>query len=630
MSIPLTYEALKKRVQMPTLQLMEEVGGIKVCTPKTENGVEIERRYAYRKSGNNKILAVAHCDFRDCGCDHCLWDEKNIVFSSRLDDRLGIAILLDCLPKMGLEYDLLLTDHEETSDSTAKDFAADIGKDHDYNWMFQFDRRGDDCVCYSYTEMKPKIEKHFKHAYGSASDISKMSDLEIGGINVGTGYHEEHKAYSYALVSEIVSQVTKFHAFYKEFADEKVVSKKFEYTGSHNYNNNVDSDTRSFGYYGNRHRDHDPEDIWQVGRGWVKPKVKHFLDASEGKKDFWLFTVCYDLDGAIAKLEEKVREQGRWIVMHTYCDTGQCTLDHALDYFKDKKKMYEKVASIRAKRALVVEEGDDALSAQSVVPFATLDDMALEKEALGHDYVPLSRLEDRRAANQAASWGLPTPISKVAVFARKLNCLVGSTAKFDNIKALEREEVETLAQEQVWEHGYQRKLTYPEFAEHYKAIPRSEIMRMWSMFCNCFRKAAAREKELNEKCKANGISNTERAKAARDLQLVKVAELRADLLERRQEELDIASPRIMGLHSSLEGMASRNGKRVLLLPDNTKPTVTPEMVDRALAEQEQAVVEAKISGDAEDVDELVYQYGYDGLILAYSKAAAEGTKSNLG
>src|SRR3954465_12674834 len=101
---------------------MEEVGGIVYC----ENTLN----YAYRKTKGATVLAVAHCDFVDCDSSH-FFAKDGIVWSSRLDDRLGVYTILDVLPMLGINVDVLLTDGEESCNSTARYFDV---KEHDYKW----------------------------------------------------------------------------------------------------------------------------------------------------------------------------------------------------------------------------------------------------------------------------------------------------------------------------------------------------------------------------------------------------------------------------------------------------------------------------------------------------------------
>lgn len=171
--------------------------------------------YIHKDRGSN-ILAVAHLDSVNpydhfyvnnfAGVDH--------VFSTRLDDRLGAYIILSLLPELGISTDVLLTEGEEIGKSTAKHFRTD----KQYKWMFSFDRRGDGAVHYRYNraEWLAILKKHFGSVlHGSVSDIDYLSHLGCCGVNVGTGYHEEHHLMAHANMAETASQVGKFMQFYQ-------------------------------------------------------------------------------------------------------------------------------------------------------------------------------------------------------------------------------------------------------------------------------------------------------------------------------------------------------------------------------------------------------------------------------
>jgi hypothetical protein len=160
-----------------------------------------------------KILGVAHVDYRDCNIGHKFQQFGDFVFNTRLDDRLGVHILLDLLPKCGVNCDVLLTDDEEMGMSTAQYFETD----KKYNWMFQFDRRGKDAVVYEYEEMIPYVNQFFEPDWGSFSDISFMEHLGCGGFNVGTGYNNEHCPTSYANLAHTYNQIAKFVEFYDAY-----------------------------------------------------------------------------------------------------------------------------------------------------------------------------------------------------------------------------------------------------------------------------------------------------------------------------------------------------------------------------------------------------------------------------
>jgi hypothetical protein len=210
--IKLSTKQLERRILQPTADLMDEVGGVIQCGRSA---------YAYRQTGA-PVLAVAHCDYRDCGSDHFYRGRQrgqDIVLSSRLDDRLGVYVILDVLPSLGIKCDVLLTDDEEKGQSTAQHFEPD---NHSYNWLFQFDRHGTGAVTYDYESMEPFVSEFFKLEWGSFSDISFLEHLGVGGVNVGTAYYEEHTLGSYAVLSQLASQIQKFVGFYKQYQFHRV------------------------------------------------------------------------------------------------------------------------------------------------------------------------------------------------------------------------------------------------------------------------------------------------------------------------------------------------------------------------------------------------------------------------
>src|SRR5687767_14937641 len=86
------------------------------------------------------VLAVAHLDW--VMRRKPMLSKQGIIQCPQLDDRLGVWVILDVLPAIGVQVDVLLTDSEEVGASTAGYF---IPK-KDYNWVFSFDRAGMDVV----------------------------------------------------------------------------------------------------------------------------------------------------------------------------------------------------------------------------------------------------------------------------------------------------------------------------------------------------------------------------------------------------------------------------------------------------------------------------------------------------
>ena len=170
---------------------------------------------------HSSVLGIAHLDsvveeaqeFKQIRLN-----SKLTVFNQALDDRLGAYLLLDYLPLLGLEYDILLTEGEESGQSTGAYFQPP----RQYNWMFQFDRAGTDVVTYQYRtkELDDLLKLYqFKTNWGSFSDISSMDDLGCKGINFGTGYYANHSYLSHMIVADTRLMVDKFVTFYSDLKD---------------------------------------------------------------------------------------------------------------------------------------------------------------------------------------------------------------------------------------------------------------------------------------------------------------------------------------------------------------------------------------------------------------------------
>lgn len=172
-------------------------------------------------NNNSGILGVAHIDVVNDLKHFYPLDIHNgkIVMSSRCDDRLGVYILLKILPALGIIVDVLLTEDEEIGQSTAKDFKPV----KDYNWLFQFDRRGGDVVTYEYKNadwIKSLKNIGFNVGIGSFSDICNLEFMKCSGVNIGCGYFNEHEDLCFFDVYLMIKQVETFIKFYNENADQ--------------------------------------------------------------------------------------------------------------------------------------------------------------------------------------------------------------------------------------------------------------------------------------------------------------------------------------------------------------------------------------------------------------------------
>ncbi|MCK9369379.1 hypothetical protein M0R04_05535 [Candidatus Dojkabacteria bacterium] len=211
----LDYEELKKCCEAPVKTLMELTKGHN----KTLD-------YGFMNNNSN-ILGVAHLDTVQQSCHFAVVNsgKRKLIFCPKLDDRIGVYTLLYLLPKLGVNIDILFSNDEERGASTASRFKTD----KKYNWMVEFDRRGDDAVTYRY-RFDDVVEKHFIIGVGSYSDISSMSHLGCMGFNVGVGYSDEHSINAYMDVEMYINQIAYFLLFYQSNKDTFYEHKEVAYT----------------------------------------------------------------------------------------------------------------------------------------------------------------------------------------------------------------------------------------------------------------------------------------------------------------------------------------------------------------------------------------------------------------
>lgn len=196
--------------------------------PSVDKYGQRDRFYWYQDNGSD-ILAIAHLDsVQDDGT--CIITDTTaglLACSGALDDRLGVYVILDLLPALGVTCDWLLTTDEEIGQSTADEFVPN----KKYKWMFQFDRGGTDVVMYQYeTEYLAKlVEDCGAHVgQGSFSDICLLDHLGVAGFNWGVGYQEYHSARSHAWLDDTFRMVARFVKFYKANASVTMVDDSFE------------------------------------------------------------------------------------------------------------------------------------------------------------------------------------------------------------------------------------------------------------------------------------------------------------------------------------------------------------------------------------------------------------------
>lgn len=193
--------------------------------PDLETYIVEERKYDnfyfYADRGSD-ILAVAHLDtvvdHKDRQTTFAETKGGPVVHSGALDDRLGAYIILELLPKLGLNHDILLTVGEEGGRSTAEFFETE----KHYNWIIEFDRGGTDVVMYRYqnADMSNLVrESGARVGSGSFTDICELEHLGVKAFNWGTGYRDYHTVRGYAFLEDTYQMVISYLKFHEANRD---------------------------------------------------------------------------------------------------------------------------------------------------------------------------------------------------------------------------------------------------------------------------------------------------------------------------------------------------------------------------------------------------------------------------
>lgn len=173
--------------------------------------------YAFRDNGSH-VLAVAHLDTVSSPdgrrCNFVDTESGLVVYSRALDDRLGAYVILDMLPRLGINVDLLLTVGEESGQSTAAFFEPS----KEYDWIIEFDRGGTDVVGYQYEDEDwREVVKASGARVGDGifSDICYLDHLNVKAFNWGVGYRDYHSARSHAFIEDTFEMVSHFMNFHQ-------------------------------------------------------------------------------------------------------------------------------------------------------------------------------------------------------------------------------------------------------------------------------------------------------------------------------------------------------------------------------------------------------------------------------
>lgn len=169
----------------------------------------------------SSVLAVAHLDTvvspRDRKARFIETKDGLVVNSGALDDRLGAYVILEMLPKLGIETDVLLTVGEESGRSTAAHFEAPRQYDH----VIEFDRGGTDVVLYQYHDdaTVDRVESAGAEVgLGAFSDTAFLEHLGCKAINWGVGYHDYHSTRGFAYLDDTFAMVELYRRFHAQNA----------------------------------------------------------------------------------------------------------------------------------------------------------------------------------------------------------------------------------------------------------------------------------------------------------------------------------------------------------------------------------------------------------------------------
>ena len=216
------------------------------------------------------------------------------------DDRLGVYLGYALANKYPGMFDLLLTDYEESGQSTAAYFTPT----HKYNFVVGLDREGSDYVDYGLADIEfdQAFERHtgIKKSHGSFSDICSMSNVDCTKINLGIGVYSSHSPKSGfipGVANEQISKLVKFCREYKDVYFKQGVGDIFAGCG---YNYSYYNNQQNWNKYKNK-EDEDIDDI--------EGQAREYFSKTEGTAecdfcgDTWAVIDMYDVNGSDVCLE---------------------------------------------------------------------------------------------------------------------------------------------------------------------------------------------------------------------------------------------------------------------------------------------------------------------------------------
>ena len=213
------------------------------------------------KGDDANILVVAHMDSVAKPSQPRF--HKQSFYAPTVDNRIGFFIATKWLPSVGIYPDVLLTDHEEMANSTAKWFSTE----KQYRWMVQFDRMDMDVALYQYRtdEMEKAVEGvGMTPTHGSYTCICDLEDLGCAGFNWGVGYRDYHGPGAHVNLDELTHNLRAFKKFWDAYHEHTFEFKVTKYRSySYGYGTWNREYTTSSSY--NRNHYHWPKGRWTGG-----------------------------------------------------------------------------------------------------------------------------------------------------------------------------------------------------------------------------------------------------------------------------------------------------------------------------------------------------------------------------
>jgi hypothetical protein len=198
--------------------------------PGQQHGARTEYTVTGRKGGSWTDVDSSRFNFIDNGGDILIvahtdsvvgrtWlkADKHVIASPALDNRIGVWLALCELPRHGIKADVLLTEGEETGQSTAWYFRTT----KKYNWIAEFDRMGFDCALYQFSSRETQdmaASAGYTPVRGSFTDICSLEHLGVKAFNFGVCYRDYHSDRAHIFTAELEVAIEMFLYFHEMYA----------------------------------------------------------------------------------------------------------------------------------------------------------------------------------------------------------------------------------------------------------------------------------------------------------------------------------------------------------------------------------------------------------------------------